>query len=53
MGYMKDATGRRLDTFEVQSLRKPTIVLFGDSRTADCDFVDAISGYFTNMSWFD
>lgn len=53
MRYMKDATGRRLDSFEVQSLRKPTIVLCGESRTADCDFVDSFSGYSTNMSWFD
>ncbi len=46
-----------------QPLRKPTIVLFGDSRTDDCDvstddFSDStvtstLNAYTTNMSWFD
>jgi lysophospholipase L1-like esterase len=53
MAYMKDSTGRRLDSFAVAPMRKPTIVLFGDSRTADCDFTDATNFYCTNMSWFD
>jgi lysophospholipase L1-like esterase len=63
MGYMRDASGRRLDTFEVQPLRKPTIVLFGDSRTDDCDVANGdptdtannttLNLYSTNMSWFD
>jgi lysophospholipase L1-like esterase len=43
--------------------RKPTIVLFGDSRTDDCDVsandptdpavTAALNVYSTNMSWFD
>ena len=32
---------------------KPTIILFGDSRTADCNYADATNEYNTNMSWFD
>jgi len=42
---------------------KPTIVLFGDSRTDDCDLTtadigdaavnSALNAYCTNMSWFD
>lgn len=54
MGYMKDATGRRLDSFAVTPLRTPTIVLFGDSRTGDCDYQpNALLRYSTNTSWFD
>lgn len=34
-------------------IRKPTIILFGDSRTADCNYADATNAYSTNMSWFD
>lgn len=52
MAYMKDSTGRRLDTFAVAPLRKPTIILFGDSRTGDCSFDDATNGLTTNLDWF-
>jgi lysophospholipase L1-like esterase len=59
MTYMKDSTGRRLDSFAVSPLRKPTIVLFGDSRTADCSYSNlpadgtATQFYSTPVSWFD
>lgn len=33
MAYMKDASGRRLDSFEVPSKSSQTVVVFGDSLT--------------------
>lgn len=35
------------------SLRAPTVVLFGDSRTADCNLDVSPNQYSTNMSWWD
>lgn len=32
--------------------RKPSIILFGDSRTGDCTFDDATNGLTTNLDWF-
>jgi lysophospholipase L1-like esterase len=34
-------------------LRRPTLILFGDSRTADCDYSSGLLTYSTNMSWID
>lgn len=34
-------------------LKAPKIVLFGDSRTADCGYSDATTNVVTNLSWFD
>lgn len=53
MAYMKDSTGRRLDSFAVSPLRKPTVILFGDSRTADCDYIAEPLSYSTPVSWWD
>lgn len=33
--------------------RPPTVVLFGDSRTADCNLDVSPNQYSTNMSWWD
>lgn len=52
MAYMRDARGRRLDDFPVSPIRPATVVLFGDSRTADCHYSTATAQNSTNMDWF-
>jgi len=51
-----DISGK-LDTTTATStyapLRKPTVILFGDSRTADCSYNGGTMDYSTNMSWWD
>lgn len=48
-----DTTGRRVDSFPVAPVRRPTLILFGDSRTADCEYTSGLLSYSTNMSWID
>lgn len=32
--------------------RRPSVILFGDSRTGDCTFADATNGITTHLDWF-
>lgn len=48
MGILDAPAAARRDV-----LRAPTVVLFGDSRTADCSFIDSTNNIVTNLSWFD